>query len=95
MNTKNLLTLLGIPALILVLVVFSVDKNFDSGKNPEEVLSSSQMNEKIKKPKPTERVDPTKSYSAIIKTTGGFIVGLHCYSVIRHRRSCMVIFARK
>lgn len=71
MNTRNLLTLLGIPALILVLVVFSVDKNFDSGKNPEEVLSSSQMNEKTKTPPPTERVDPTKSYSAIIKTTKG------------------------
>lgn len=71
MNIRNLLTLFGIPALILVLVIFSVDKNFDSGTNPEEALSNSQMNDKTKTSPPTERVDPTKSYSAVIKTSKG------------------------
>ncbi|MFC1624944.1 peptidylprolyl isomerase [Patescibacteria group bacterium] len=71
MNNKNLLTLLGIPALILILVIFSVDKNFDTTKNPEEVLNTSQTTEKTNVPPPTERVDPTKSYTAVIKTTKG------------------------
>ncbi|MFC1700168.1 peptidylprolyl isomerase [Patescibacteria group bacterium] len=71
MNNKNLLTLLGIPALILILVIFSVDKNFDTTRNPEEVLNTSQTTEKTNVPPPTERVDPTKSYTAVIKTTKG------------------------
>jgi cyclophilin family peptidyl-prolyl cis-trans isomerase len=71
MNTKYLLTLLGIPALILILVIFSVDKNFDASPNTKESLNMNQTNEKTSTPPPTERIDPTKTHTAVIKTNKG------------------------
>jgi len=70
MNKNYILTLIGIPVLILIVLLFANDKNFES-KKENNMENLTENTNKVNPP--TERLDPTKTYTAILKTTQGNI----------------------
>ncbi|MFZ2663976.1 MAG: peptidylprolyl isomerase [Patescibacteria group bacterium] len=73
MKTKLMLVLALVPIFIFIIVIVLNDKNFGGTpyKNPTELAKEAKDKEKLSPP--TTKVDVTKDYRAILKTTYGNI----------------------
>lgn len=70
MNNKYILTLIGIPILIFIVLLFSNDKNFEPKRKGNMETPIGNMNQVAP---PTGKLDPIITYTAILKTTEGDI----------------------